>query len=40
MLKTRLTDIERRYIEGRLSEEQAALQHHTHSFPSTALDCD
>ena len=26
LLRTRLTDLERRYIEGRLSEEESALQ--------------
>ena len=26
LLKTRLTSVERRYIEGRLSEERSALQ--------------
>lgn len=31
LLKTHLTDVERRYIEYRLSEEQAALQHHVRS---------
>lgn len=29
LLKTRLTDVERDYITTRLSEERAALQHHS-----------
>ncbi|MCC8972378.1 hypothetical protein [Bradyrhizobium brasilense] len=33
LLKTRLSDLERRYIEGLLSEERAASRHWSEAFP-------
>ena len=34
LLKTELTELERRYIERRLDEEKSAMQSLTSSFPS------
>lgn len=33
LLKTRLSDLARQYIEGRLSEERAASRHWSEAFP-------